>query len=830
MPEPKDLYGSFGSVPDVAGGGQTGQRFGVRATPNDFGAQIGEAQERRGAMEVKVAQDEVERETKFAAQATEAKVNDDYATKYIPAATQLRNQYDQLQGQDKIHGYDGYVKGLQALNQNFSGGSKGLYEQQIWKKLTNERLASETESAKRELVASQIEFSNQAAIKRAEAEAGYAAENYNNPQIVDNSLKSIDSTITVQHIDNGIDPSSPEGQASIEEAQRGARGTVATGMIKNAVTRGDINEANKIRQQYGPFIPGPQQLQIDNTLHVENMKQIGIYGSQALQNGQKLPQAGGHPPAHVQSIVANTAQRNGINPNHALTVAYIESNMGQQLGTRGDIGQTGKGGDLPEQATNMVNEIKKSQDVATKTLGRQPEPWETYTCYQQGASGGPALLKAATENPAARAVDVLAPLYKDPKTALSAIVNNGGNATMTSGDYLSFIKKKYQDNEARALCVVPDPQKLEQFGPEGPTILSQKPAPTLGDNIAAAHNSTGEVVQPSATPRGALLNFDGKMPQMIARANEIPNLSVRKAVLEGIHNDRAQLASAAQSYSSTLINSAQHLAVDPGFTSMNQVPPDLMGELLSEHPETLNYLENKAQQNLTAKGGGSSHDMKEYGPGMYGLMRGINENKITSITELMKHLPSADGTGGDITIAGFDKLKTLLIKDPQTNSDAAMQTQAFKVIKRQLSGQDEVLGWPDPKGEELFSRALPKLFKAIEDGQAEGLTMGQLTDPDPKNQHWIGNAVQGLKRTPEQQNIDMMAASGEAPEKETVQKTNQSIDTTPFDKKEERSFSTIFAEYRQTDDPVKKRDLIKEAKRLGFLTPTAISQPLAPLR
>lgn len=811
----RDSYGPMGSVPEVTGGGTVGQRFGARATPDDFGAQVGEAQQEQGAMGLKLGQMQMERQTKYAEMATEAKVNDDFANKYAPAAADLRNAYDQLQGQDKIHGYDGYVKSLSALNSGFMKEARSPYEQQLWSGMLSKRLASETESAKGELVASQIDLSNRAATDKIKTEAGYAAANYNNPAIVEDAQRSIDATIALQHIDNGVDPNSDAGKSGIEVAQREARGQLATGMIQSAVTRGDINEAVKIRQKYGPEIPGHQQLAIDNTLHVQSMKQVGVYGAAAFKNGLPLPPVVGQPAAQVQAVVADTAQRDGIDPNHALTVAMIESNMGQDLGARGDIGQTGKGGDLGTQAKNMVTALKESQAIAQKALERIPEHWETYVCYQQGAGGGPALLRAAMDNPTAKAVDVLAPLYKDPKTAIDAIVHNGGNTTMTAGDFLAFIKRKYDANAARAQTEMPKTQETEQFGPEAPTLLAQKAPPTLGDAILKPHASTGETVQPATTPRSALLNFDAKMPQMIARANEIPNLSVRQAVLENIRQDRSQLASGAAGYSATLINSAQKLAVDPDFTSMDKVPPDLMAELLTEHPETLNYLENKAKQNLADKGGATTHDMKEYGPGMYGLMRDIASNKITSVTELMQHLPGRDGEGGDLTIAGFDKLKNYLIKDPQSAADTKMLDQTLKVVKRQVSGEDDALGFRDPKGEELFGSALPKVLQAWDDGKAKGLSTAELTDP--KSTNWIGLAAQGLKRTPEQMNADMLAAADAV----TPKKAQAAKDEGP------RTMGAIMQDYYATNDLEKREALRKEALALGFIREDGPSAPIA---
>ena len=125
------------------------------------------------------------------------------------------------------------------------------------------------------------------------------------------------------------------------------------------------------------------------------------------------------------------------------------------LGIRGDILQTGKGGDLQQQAQNGVDALKNAKIVADNSLGRPSTNAEQYIVYQQGSGGGPALIKAAENNPDARAVDVLSPLYKNPKTALQAVVNNGGNASMSCKDFVNFITQKYAANANRAVCQFP---------------------------------------------------------------------------------------------------------------------------------------------------------------------------------------------------------------------------------------------------------------------------------------------------------------------------------------------------------------------------------------
>lgn len=788
MPEkPNDVYGTYGSVPTVPSEGGGAKLLDTRASPDAFGGQIGEAISKSGARTEQFGSNVMELATHFAQEATEAKVNDDYANKYAPAAANLRAQYDGLRGQDKIHGYDGYINSLQDLNRQFTGSQASPYGKQIMSSLLDRHISGEIDGAKRELVESQKQFADQAAADKIMADVNDSASNYNNPARVAQNEASIDSTVLLRHMDKGLNPNDPDHQDVIADAQKAAKGQMAVSMIQNAVSRGDVTAANQIRTDYSGVIPGYQQDAIDKTLHTENIRQAGVNGTAALVNGQPLPHTPGAPPAQVQAVVADTAHNNGLDPNHALTVANIESKMGQDLGTRGDIGQTGKGGNLQEQASNMVTELKKSEKIASNTLGRPAEPWEQYVVYQQGSGGGPALLKAATENPTAKAIDVLAPLYKNPKDARDAIVGNGGNATMTAGDYLKFVHSRYDANAQRATCDFSHPQGDSQTAP--------------GQAILAPHTQGGEVVQPAASPRQALNNFDEKLPAIMDRVSSIPNFDVRSGVLRAVNQRREMLHAASTAYSSQLVNKATQLAVSPKFTDMNQVPSDMASALLSEHPETMRYLENAAKQNLERGSGGSSKDMKEYGSGMFGLMRDINEGKITSSTELMKHLPGNDGTGGDITLAGFDKLKGLLAKDPETQAETMEKTQAFKALKREVSGEDDGLGIKDPKGEKLWANALPKLFKAIEDGKHKNLTSAQLYDPESPD--YIGNSIKGLKRSSQQMQMDLLGAIGDT--------------ASPAKGQAERTLDQIIKEAQATNDPARKAALKQEAITRGFI-------------
>lgn len=71
----------------------------------------------------------------------------------------------------------------------------------------------------------------------------------------------------------------------------------------------------------------------------------------------------------------------------------------------------------------------------TKALGREPSAGELYLAHQQGGGGASKLLA----NPSARAVDIV---------GRDAVLNNGGNANMTAGEFARLWTRKVAANEA----------------------------------------------------------------------------------------------------------------------------------------------------------------------------------------------------------------------------------------------------------------------------------------------------------------------------------------------------------------------------------------------
>lgn len=730
MPAKEDSYGTYGSVPTVQSQGVSNAGINVHANSDTFGGNVAQA--------VSGAGKEVEDiSNHFAQVVSEAKVNDDYANKYVPAAANLRAQYDSLRGQDKIGGYDNYINGLQDLNKQFTASQPGIYGEKLMSSTIDRHITSEIFGAKRELVESQKQFADQSTYDMINANIKQASQNYSNPALVQSYEEQNNNHITKQFIDSGVDPNDAAGKSFISDAQRSAKGELGAGIINTAVNSGDAQGANEFRSRYASLLPGYQKVALDNAIHTINTKQNSSNAITALTSGRPIPEFIGSPPSKVQAIVADTAHSNEIDPNHALAVLRIESADGQNLGSRGTIGQDkgSAGKSLEDQAKALCDNLKVAGDTATASLGRQAEPWEAYMVYQQGAGGGPALLKASQDNPNMKAIDALKPLYKNPQDALDAIKNNGGNATMSASDFADHIKQVYDDNAKRANC---------DFGN----------ASSPGTSLQAPHATEGVTVQPAASPIQAQLNFEKKVPAIMSQIEGLPNYDQRAGVMRAFTQERQRYNDAAVAYKNVLVNKAGQLAADPNFISMDQIPPDMQSSLATDHPQTLDYMQKKADDNLAKHSGSTTKEMKEYGNDIKETLGGIWNGDITNAAQLHDKV-----SNGDITIAGYDRaVKELQGKNtPEGASEGAMKKQFYENAKSQISGQDELLKIKDPKGEENYLRFLAHTLPAYDQGRSEGKTPGQLLDPDSKD--YIGKSIPSFKRSLSDMMADMEKAS-----------------------------------------------------------------------
>lgn len=942
-PSADDQYGSYGSVSAGPGNSPEIPTLGVRANADAFGGQVGEALSRAGAATEKFGNDQMKIEAHLEQQATEGKEKDNHVDYDYPKVMSERKIFDAVPQSDKVHGYERYITNLRKIRDEGVASSPTQYGKEIRRNLIDSLITKETEYGMNALAESNSQLNVQANIKLISTLGDDNLNNYNNPARVADNFSRMDAAAEMSVIDSGIDPNTPDFHAAVQEAQRTARGTTVVGMVNRAINSGDVSTAAQIYDDHKHVVPGYQQLAIDSAIAIQGNKQTASAYSEAIVQGRALPEPIAAPARQVQAAVVNAAHNAGVDYNQALTVARIESSYGQNVGKRGDIGQTGKGGDIHEQSSNMITALKEAHGVAEKSLGRPPEQWETYAVYQQGIGAGPALFSSASGNPNERAIDAIAPLYKSRDVALTALTNNGGNATMTSGQFLDFLKKKYETNYKAAHCEFPKTDTgTTGMGPpeqggistgstlltsgnrdygygqrsdgtqKGPGFLGELKnsngdvstelsigveidgkevevpslVPTLtkdevqwmldnkpptedisrkaaefaknriasgkspfadesdlvknkqmpGDLILKQGEEQGITIQPGATPRQALDNFDQGYPILMARAEKLLSPNDRDGVIKELNRQRANLVSASSAYTGQIIKQATQIGNDPNFTDVSQVPAEIQNAILQDNPQTWQFLEGRAAYNAKKGSGQISEDMKKYGSGYYDAFRKIVNHEINSPTELYKFLPDANGEGGTITFDGYDKLMERFAKDPKSQAQEEMRKNLYENLKKQISNERPGGRGRDEQGEQNWASAMPMIDSAIQQGLKDGKTWGDLTDP--KSKDYVGNAVKSLFKTPTQAAVDannpatagQSGFTGPFPNKSMPENMlgpakvllgnswlGNKIYGSDNPGTEAEQFNNYLVRIRQTTDPAEKEKLMLEAKKKGLI-------------
>jgi hypothetical protein len=216
-------------------------------------------------------------------------------------------------------------------------------------------------------------------------------------------------------------------------------------------------------------------------------------------------------------LIAAAAARHGISADYLAQTMGIENPRGDPnaknpRSSAGGLFQfTDKtwegmgGGDKTDPALNIDRAAQlaaQNADYMAERLGRAPTDGELYLAHQQGAKEATYLLKNPDEN----AISVLK--RAGQKNAEAAIVNNGGHADMTAGDFANMWVLRFSGEAAR---------------PEGAAVPAEPdvspPPPTV--------SAMDEIDRAGATVKAAADLADGK------------DVDVRDMVQQAVENPRA---------------------------------------------------------------------------------------------------------------------------------------------------------------------------------------------------------------------------------------------------------------------------------------------------
>lgn len=704
-------YNPSPTVEPTSGGTGADYQSVPEASPAAFGAQIGQSEEKLGATAEDLSKVYMQR-------ANEASANDKIVNDWAPTATKLSQDYYSKQGKDAVAGFQPYIDGLQqARAQTLENATPA--EAQILNQYMTRHIAQEYDGAMRHQVQQMDSYEDQMSNAFVGTQTTNAVNAGSNPDMINTAIQSGAARIQMHGLDRGASPE------VIQQQQNEFVGKTTQAVVSSALTRGDLSFANSFYASNKDTIPGAQQVEIDKTLHSENMRTFGNDAANAIINGTPIPHpATGQDTTNVKSSVAGAAQSAGVDPNASMMIAGIETSFGQNLGSRGDVGQTGKpAANLNEQAQNLVTAQKQAQDAADKAVGGTAEPWQMYTVYQQGVGGGVALLKP--ENANLKAVDVISQFYKNPKDALSAIQGNGGNATMTASQFTDMLKQKCDTIYGQVKC--------DTATPNGQPV-------DLSKAIVDPHQTSGMTLQPASTPVKALQQFDSQYPNMLQQAQAIPNIDQRTAVTQSLEEKHRIFQAASSAWKNQFSGKIQDIVTSPDFTSMSdpRLTPDLRSAM-SDDPAMLTMARNMAKANFDASQG---KDVGKLGDAYWDTFKQINSGQITNISQLN------DLAGTGLTREGLTQAKKDLdaMSSPEGAGEAKLRDQTFKAVRSMILGKSDSFGIPDPHGEETYGHAMVLMYKAEADSRTKGVT--DMYDPNSKN--WIGNVAKPLVKTMEQ--------------------------------------------------------------------------------
>jgi len=333
------------------------------------------------------------------------------------------------------------------------------------------------------------------------------------------------------------------------------------GRASHLLNTGRYEEAQKVVDSNpGALDPGVEE-HLRHTIEVAKEK-AGVKADIAAETGQlgkgyAGDRAGMRVGGAIAGRIAQAAQDQNIDPTIALATAQIESSMGRNLGSRGNIFQLGKsewsavgGGPMGEPGTDIKNGLAWMGKVKSElgdALGREPQGWEIYLAHQQGVAGATKLLN----NPSTPAGDLL------PARNISA---NGGDPSAPASAFVSKWRATFQRTAANVAGAVP-----ASGGGEAPSGFDQ----AVGDSIAVqqVNHGVGGAAAPFKSdglgPVGTTARVGDSPDQVLQRINTLDKAPPTVFLSSGASNNPDQAGYVGDQIDALKAKGAQNIVV-PG--------------------------------------------------------------------------------------------------------------------------------------------------------------------------------------------------------------------------------------------------------------------------
>ncbi len=225
-----------------------------QASPQDFGSQIGQANEKAGEVTEDLG-------VKYLQMATEAKAENTIANQFVPAAAQLKANYMQNKGMDAVRAQPQYLASVQNLRNQFIGNSNSPYETQILSSYMERHAMQETDFSSMYAEQQQAQYEGETHKAMLDTYSNSAAMNYNNPAIIDQNIKASDALTLKRGLDLGQDQ-----QTAIPYTQSQNRGAIVKNIIESAISNGDTPAAINVFNTYKGTMSAQDTRQIEAAL------------------------------------------------------------------------------------------------------------------------------------------------------------------------------------------------------------------------------------------------------------------------------------------------------------------------------------------------------------------------------------------------------------------------------------------------------------------------------------------------------------------------------------------------------------------------------------
>jgi hypothetical protein len=344
-------------------------------------------------------------------------------------------------GADALGVYATGEKELGSIYEATRGGLKSDRQREAFDVLWTRRRETELNSIARHEAQERRTYRDQTAEALVKSAVIDAAGNYTNPDAVALSLRQAEVVLRAN--------SAGKPAELVELEVQAARSTIHAGVVERMMVDSAIG-AQRYLQAHRDEIDGVTLAKLGKVLEGGVKKETAQSYAKAIGTGAPIAVAG---------AVASQAQAQGVDPALALTVLQLENpnadpaarpvRGGVRLSSAHGLFQMTDGtwkarggsdvdrGDPQKQMELGIRNLKEEAAGLQGALGRPPEGWEVYLAHQQGGGGARKIL---TGDAGANAVEAL---------GRDEVLNNGGTADMTVGQFRDVWRAKYERAAAR---------------------------------------------------------------------------------------------------------------------------------------------------------------------------------------------------------------------------------------------------------------------------------------------------------------------------------------------------------------------------------------------